>query len=94
MLQGSVQVFIMNLHINTRAWQIIKFLENAGVKVMDIYMIQNEISGKFRGLVKTTLLGNNVMDNWLENGKAILGGVRRPIKRERKSVEVQQLLPF
>ena len=80
MLQGSARVFIRNLHATALAGELIDFIEVEGVKVLDICMIRNKITGKFTGLLKATILGNNVMNKWTNEGKANLGGLRRPIE--------------
>ena len=74
-----------NFNAETQAWEIIDVIEEAGVKVLDLYMIKNKTTNYFTGMIKVTLLGNRSLNNWLETGKANLGGVRRPIERERKA---------
>lgn len=59
-----------------------------------MYMIRNKVSGRFTGLAKITLLGNNLMNDWLEKGKVVLGRVRRPIERERKSKKCNNFYRF
>ena len=84
-LQGCAKVFIRNYNATTSAEEIVTMIEEAGVRVVDLYLIRNKQTGHFTGLVKSTLLGNKIMNKWLEDKKANLGGVRRPIERERKN---------
>ena len=49
-------------------------------------MIKNKTAGYFTGHAKAALLENAVINKWLTENKANLGGVRRPIERERKSL--------
>ena len=44
--------------------------------------------------MKATLLGNNIMNKWLDDKKANLGGVRRPIERERKAHACNNCIRF
>ena len=85
MLQGCAKLFIRNYNVTTSSEDMVKTIEESGVRVLDLYLIRNKQSGYFTGLVKATLLGNNIMNKWLEDKKANLGGVRRPIERERKA---------
>ena len=85
MLQGCAKVFIRNYNTTTSAEEIVTTIEEAGVRVVDLHLIRNKKTGYFTVLVKATLLGNNIMNKWLEDKNANLGGVRRPIERERKS---------
>ena len=85
MLQECAKVFICNYIATTSAEEIVTNIEESGFRVVDLYLIRSKQMGYFTGLLKATLLGNNIMNKWLENKKANLGGVRRPIGRERKA---------
>ena len=85
MLQGSVRVLIRNLHASALAGEIIYFVEVEGAKALDLHVTQNKVTGEFTGSLKSTLSGKNAMSKWVDAGKSNLGGVRRPIERERKA---------
>ena len=87
LLQGSARVVMRNFNAENQSWEIIDAIEEAGVKVLDLYMIRNKTTQYFTGMIKVTLLGNRTMNTWLETGKANLCGVRRPIERERKALK-------
>ena len=79
------KVFTRNYNAITSAEEIFTTTEEVGFRVVYLYLIRNKQTGYFTGLMKATLLGNNIMNKWLDDKKANLGGVRRPIERERKS---------
>ena len=76
MLKGSARVFIRNLHVPASACKLIDFIEVEGTKVLDLYVMWNKITRKFTRLLKATLLVKDIMNKWIEEGKANLGGVK------------------
>ena len=62
MLQGCAKLFIRNYNATISAEEIVTMIEEAGVRVVDLYLIRKKQTGYFTGLVKATLLGNNIMD--------------------------------
>ena len=69
-------------------------IEEAGVRVVDLYLIRNKQTGYFIGLVKATLIGNNIMKKSREDKRSTLGGVRIPMERERKVHACNNCLRF
>ena len=47
MLQGCAKVFIRNYHATTSAEEIVQTIEEAGVRVVDLYLIRNKQTGYF-----------------------------------------------
>lgn len=84
-MQGSNKVVVRNFNAETQAWEIIDVTEEAGLKVLDLYMIRNRMTNYFTGMIKLTLLGNSALNKKLEPGKDNLGGVRHPIEMESKA---------
>ena len=62
MLQRCAKVFILNYNATTSAEEIVTTIEKAGVLVVDLYLIRNKQTEYFTGLVKATLLGNNIIN--------------------------------
>ena len=56
--------------------------------------IRNKLTNRFTGLVKATLLGNSVLNKWMTERRANMGGVRRPLERERKAKKCHKCLRY
>ena len=84
LLQGSANIFIRYLNSTLTATDIVNMIEEAGVEVLNLYIIRNKVTKNFTELVKAVLLGNNTLDKWMTDRKANLGDVRITMERERK----------
>ena len=84
MLHGSAKIFIRKMHAQSTADEIVNMITEEGTRVIDMYRILNKETGNFTGLVKVVVLGNKEVNKWIMEGRVNLGGVRRPIERERK----------
>ena len=93
-LQGSANIFVRNLNTNSTAKDIVGMIEEEGVKVLDLYLIRNKMTSRFTGLAKAVLLGNSIMNKWINEGRGNLGGVRRPMERERKAKKCNNCLRY
>ena len=67
MLQGCAKVFIRSYNATISAEEIVTTIEEAGVRVVDLYLIRKKQTVYFTGLVKAKLLSNNIMNKWLED---------------------------
>lgn len=61
MLQGTAKIVIRNLNTKTKTAEIIKSIKSSGVQLVQLYMLKNKISGKFTGIIKATLIGNDIL---------------------------------
>jgi len=84
MLAGTVKMVIKYWDHDQSMEEVIKALQDEGLKLVEIYMIKNK-KKQFGGIVKITAKGSEKVQQWLEKGQAEIHGARYQVEKDRRA---------